>query len=81
MLPATVDDHAAPLGSRRPHLEEALTHGPDPLHLAAVFGLAQKTAIRYAASARQLLDTDAEQQDGPDGNTSQRPETRLQYPA
>lgn len=24
-------------------LEEALTHGPDPLHLAAVFGLDQKT--------------------------------------
>jgi len=38
-------------------LEEALTHGPDPLHLAAVFGLDEKTAIRYAASARQLLET------------------------
>ncbi|WP_076985307.1 hypothetical protein [Actinosynnema sp. ALI-1.44] len=36
-------------------LEEALTHGPDPLHLAVVFGLAPKTAIRYAESARQLL--------------------------
>jgi hypothetical protein len=42
-------------------LEEALTHGPDPLHLAAVFGIDQKTAIRYAASARQLLETAAEQ--------------------
>lgn len=41
-------------------LEEALTHGPDPLHLAAVFGLDHKTAIRYAASARQLLETAAE---------------------
>ncbi|MGI8808160.1 MAG: hypothetical protein ACR2KK_10025 [Acidimicrobiales bacterium] len=42
-------------------LEEALTHGPDPLHLAAVFGIDQKTAIRYAASARHLLETAAEQ--------------------
>ena len=41
-------------------LEEALTHGPDPLHLASVFGLDQKTAIRYAASARQLLEAAAE---------------------
>lgn len=38
-------------------LEEAMTHGPDPLHLAVVFGLDEKTAIRYAASARQLLET------------------------
>lgn len=42
-------------------LEEALTHGPDPLHLAVVFGLDQKTAIRYATSARQLLQTPIEQ--------------------
>lgn len=41
-------------------LEEALTHGPDPLHLAVVFGLDEKTAIRYAASARQLLETEIE---------------------
>jgi hypothetical protein len=27
-------------------LDEARTHGPDPLHLAAVFGLDEKTAIR-----------------------------------
>ncbi|MGG8408041.1 hypothetical protein ACM614_16195 [Streptomyces sp. 12297] len=33
-------------------LEEALAHGPDPLHLAEVFGLDEKTAIRYANSAR-----------------------------
>ena len=32
-------------------LEEALTCGPDPLHLAAVFGLDDTTAIRYAAIA------------------------------
>ncbi|MDQ6614331.1 MAG: hypothetical protein M3083_06215 [Actinomycetota bacterium] len=36
-------------------LDEALTHGPDPLHLAAVFGIDDKTAIRYADAARQLL--------------------------
>jgi hypothetical protein len=42
-------------------LEEALTHGPDPLHLAAVFGLDDTTAIRYATIARQLLETPAEQ--------------------
>jgi hypothetical protein len=41
-------------------LDEALTHGPDPLHLAAVFGLDDKTAIRYANAARQILETTAE---------------------
>jgi hypothetical protein len=46
-------------------LEEALTHGPDPLHLAAVFGLDPKTAIRYADNARALLVTTAEEQDPP----------------
>lgn len=45
------------------HLEEALAHGPDPLHLAAVFGLDPKTAIRYAENARLLLTTRAEKQD------------------
>ncbi|WFB05661.1 hypothetical protein LRS74_00505 [Streptomyces sp. LX-29] len=42
-------------------LEEALTHGPDPLHLAEVFGLDEKTAMRYADSARALLHQAAEQ--------------------
>jgi integrase len=36
-------------------LEEALSAGPDPLHLAAVFGVSHQTAIRYAHAARQLL--------------------------
>jgi len=36
-------------------LDEALTAGPDPLHLAAVFGIGDETAIKYAAAARQLL--------------------------
>jgi hypothetical protein len=44
-------------------LEEALTHGPDPLHLAAVFGLDPKTAIHYAENARALLMTMTEEQD------------------
>ena len=47
-------------------LDEALTHGPDPLHLATVFGIDEKTAVRYAASARQLLDGQAEDH-GPGG--------------
>ena len=29
--------------------------GADPLHLAATFGLDPGTAVRYASSARQLL--------------------------
>ncbi|AJC59818.1 MULTISPECIES: hypothetical protein [Streptomyces] len=33
-------------------LEEFLVHGPDPLHLSEVFGLDEKTARRYAESAR-----------------------------
>ena len=37
-------------------LEEALTHRADPLHLAVVFDIDESTAIRYAASARQLLE-------------------------
>ncbi|MFI6502951.1 hypothetical protein [Nonomuraea typhae] len=44
-------------------LEEALACGGDPLHLASVFGLDTKTAIRYADSARELLTTTAEEQD------------------
>jgi site-specific recombinase XerD len=42
-------------------LEEALASGADPLHLAATFGLDPGTAVRYASSARQLLQTGAEQ--------------------
>ncbi|MFI1584736.1 hypothetical protein [Embleya sp. NPDC020630] len=41
-------------------LEEAMVHGPDPLHLAEVFRLDEKTAMRYADSARRLLETSAE---------------------
>jgi hypothetical protein len=49
-------------------LEEALTHGADPLHLAAVFGIDDTTAIKYATIARQLLETTAEQH-GPFGSS------------
>jgi site-specific recombinase XerD len=44
-------------------LEEALTCGADPLHLTAMFGIDDTTAIKYAAIARQLLQTAAEQHD------------------
>ena len=43
-------------------LDEALTAGPDPLHLAAVFGIGDETAIRYASAARHLLASAAEDQ-------------------
>jgi integrase len=51
-------------------LQEALAFGPDPLHLASMFGLDPKTAIRYAENARQLLITAAEEQDPRDADTS-----------
>ncbi|WP_218163741.1 tyrosine-type recombinase/integrase [Actinomadura madurae] len=44
-------------------LDEALAQGPDRLHLATIFGLAPKTAIRYAENARTLLAATAEEQD------------------
>ncbi|MFD4947726.1 hypothetical protein ACFWNT_35710 [Streptomyces sp. NPDC058409] len=43
-------------------LEEAMVRGPDTLHLAEVFGLHEKTAMRYADSARALLEQAVEQQ-------------------
>ncbi len=58
-------DQPATLERLRVHrqLDEALTQRPDPLHLAAMFGLDPKTAIRYAGNARQLLITAAEEHD------------------
>lgn len=38
------------------HLEEALAGGGDPARLAAVFGVSEFTAIRYAKAARMLLE-------------------------
>ncbi|WP_426567368.1 hypothetical protein [Streptomyces canus] len=37
-------------------LEEAMVKGPDAPHLAEVFGLDEKTAIRYASSTRALME-------------------------
>ena len=39
------------------YLEEALAHGPDPLHLASVFGISEATSLRYTAEARHLVQT------------------------
>lgn len=39
-------------------LEEALTYGPDPLHLAAVFGSCPATAVEYSEHAKRLLSPD-----------------------
>ena len=62
---ATLRGHAATIEALRVdrQLEEAMATGADPLHLAATFGLDPGTAVRYASSARQLLQTPAEQQD------------------
>ncbi len=56
-------------------LHEALTAGPDPLHLALVFNLSHTTASRYAAIAQHLLDDQLEQP--PSGS---QPSTMLQEP-
>ncbi|MFG1801339.1 tyrosine-type recombinase/integrase [Micromonospora carbonacea] len=45
-------------------LEEALTAGGDPLHLATMFGISETTAIRYATNARELLNQPATQRIG-----------------
>jgi hypothetical protein len=37
------------------HLDEALSYGPDPLHLTAVFGTSESTGVRYTADAKRLL--------------------------
>jgi integrase len=41
-------------------LHEALTAGPDPLHLTLVFGLSHNTAARYATVAEHLLSDELE---------------------
>lgn len=46
-------------------LDEALAHGPDPLHLAVVFGLDETTAVRYSTAAQKILLTAAERQHPP----------------
>ena len=68
--------HAATIEALRVdrQLEEALATGADPLHLAATFGLDPGTAVRYASSARQLLQTAAEQQDPAQSPRTQGPD-------
>jgi integrase len=64
-VPVTADYLKCQLADRGIHLEriradrvlhEAMTAGPDPLHLALVFNLSHTTAGRYAAIAQKLLD-------------------------
>ena len=43
-------------------LHEALTAGPDPLHLSLVFNPGHSTALRYATVAEHLLSDEPEQQ-------------------
>ncbi|WP_328315486.1 hypothetical protein [Streptomyces sp. NBC_00388] len=51
-------------------MAKAITHGADPLHLALVFGIDEKTATRYADSARQLLQAGLEPGSAcPDGDS------------
>ena len=59
-------------------LEEALTCGADPLHLAAVFGIGNGTAIKYATIARQLLPTAAEQHDPSSSREPRGPEQPIE---
>jgi integrase len=56
-------------------LEESLVHSGDPLHLAAMFGIHENTAIRYTNAARQLLTTAAEDQDPAGSNEPKAPNT------
>ena len=39
-------------------LEEALTHGPDPLHLQRLFAISDASAMRYARAARFRLEAE-----------------------
>jgi hypothetical protein len=47
------------------HLEEALADRADPRHLAAVFEVDEKTVLRYARSAQQLLTATIEHYEDP----------------
>ena len=46
---------------RRPPARRGPHRRPDPLHLAAVFGIGDETAIKYATAARHLLASTAEE--------------------
>ncbi|NYI86688.1 hypothetical protein HNR02_000011 [Amycolatopsis endophytica] len=56
-------------------LDEALVSGADPLHLSEVFDLDAKTAVRYTASARQLLEQPHEDA-SPSSSRTDRPAPR-----
>ncbi|MGH3200175.1 MAG: hypothetical protein ACRDNT_30615 [Streptosporangiaceae bacterium] len=60
-------------------LHEARATGADPLHLAAVFGIHETTAMCYALSARQLLETAAERQDPAGSPRTQGPDPPVQH--
>ncbi|MGI5521803.1 hypothetical protein ACQEUX_12715 [Micromonospora sp. CA-259024] len=51
---------ALPGASVRRPTTRKLAHGGDPVRLAAVFGIDAKTAIRYATTARRLLESNPE---------------------
>jgi hypothetical protein len=59
-------------------LSEARATGADPLHLVAVFGIHETTAMRYTLSARQLLETAAERQDPAGSPRTQGPDPSMQ---
>lgn len=46
-------------------LHEALTAGPDPLHLTLVFNIEHSTALRYATVAEHLLSDELEAAERP----------------
>jgi hypothetical protein len=53
-------------------LEEDFNHGPDALHLAVLFGIGDRTAMRCADAARRLL-TDSACPDASSDNGELRP--------
>jgi len=57
---------------------EARATGADPLHLVAVFGIHETTAMRYTQSARQLLETTAERHDPASSPRTQGPDPSMQ---
>lgn len=73
--------HAATLERLRVdrQLEEARAAGADPIHLVAVFGIHETTAMRYTLSARQLLETTAERQDPAGSPRTQGPDPSMQH--
>ncbi|MEU9366883.1 hypothetical protein AB0D71_19560 [Streptomyces avermitilis] len=61
LTPDTAAERRTPSAGRGGSRKEALTHGPDALHLAAVFGISERAAIRYANAAKAFLESSLEQ--------------------